>query len=336
MMDIISNPQMLADFLATSLRLSVPIVFAALGGVLAERSGVFNIGLEGMILAGAFGAAVGAFFSGSPFGAGGMLFSTNSPSRSLSEARSLSPCITRILTADWLSRVVVNTWAFITGTVELRGISLAKCPSKVAIPSDSGVTSSSSTPLFSSVSTLPWMQAPTATTSSGFTPLWGSLPNRSRTSSWTLGIRVWPPTRITSSICLAVTPASFIACRQGSAVRSMRSMTRDSSLARVSVITRCLGPLASAVMNGRLISVWSVVDSSILAFSAASFSRWRAIRSFRRSMPCSLRYSSPIHSMTFWSKSSPPRCVSPFVALTSKTPSPISRIETSKVPPPRS
>src|SRR5580658_9820079 len=40
--------------------------------------------------------------------------------------------------------------------------------------------------------------------------------------------------------------------------------------------------------------------------------------------------------MTFWSKSSPPRKVSPLVDLTSKTPSPISRMETSKVPPPRS
>lgn len=68
MIEILTDPQMLADFLATSLRLSVPIVFAALGGVLSERSGVFNIGLEGMILAGAFGAAVGAYFSGSPFG----------------------------------------------------------------------------------------------------------------------------------------------------------------------------------------------------------------------------------------------------------------------------
>lgn len=66
MMDVLFDPTMLADFMATSLRLSVPIVFAALGGVLAERSGVYNIGLEGMMLAGAFGAAAGAFFTDSP------------------------------------------------------------------------------------------------------------------------------------------------------------------------------------------------------------------------------------------------------------------------------
>jgi general nucleoside transport system permease protein len=58
------DPVLLADFLATALRLSVPLVFAAVGGLIAERSGVFNIALEGMMLAGAFGAAVGAFLAG--------------------------------------------------------------------------------------------------------------------------------------------------------------------------------------------------------------------------------------------------------------------------------
>jgi len=58
--------------------------------------------------------------------------------------------------------------------------------------------------------------------------------------------------------------------------------------------------------------------------------------SLLRSMPSLLMKLSTRWSMTFWSKSSPPRCVSPLVAFTSKTPSPISRMEMSKVPPPRS
>ena len=65
-MEMLLDPALMTDFLTTALRLSVPIIFAALGGVLAERSGVYNIGLEGMILAGAFGAAVGAFFTDVP------------------------------------------------------------------------------------------------------------------------------------------------------------------------------------------------------------------------------------------------------------------------------
>jgi simple sugar transport system permease protein len=43
--------------LAATLRRSVPIAFAALGGIFAEKSGVINIGLEGLLIISAFGAA---------------------------------------------------------------------------------------------------------------------------------------------------------------------------------------------------------------------------------------------------------------------------------------
>ncbi|WP_197320756.1 ABC transporter permease [Saccharomonospora sp. NB11] len=48
----------------TALRLALPILFAALGGLWAERSGVINIGLEGMMILGTWGAAWGAYYGG--------------------------------------------------------------------------------------------------------------------------------------------------------------------------------------------------------------------------------------------------------------------------------
>ncbi len=54
-----------ATLLGSLLRFATPILLAALGGLLCERAGVFNIGLEGLMLAGAFGAVVGSYFGGS-------------------------------------------------------------------------------------------------------------------------------------------------------------------------------------------------------------------------------------------------------------------------------
>ncbi|GAB3708626.1 ABC transporter permease [Amycolatopsis oliviviridis] len=48
----------------TALRLALPILLCALGGLWAERSGVINIGLEGMMILGTWGAAWGAYHGG--------------------------------------------------------------------------------------------------------------------------------------------------------------------------------------------------------------------------------------------------------------------------------
>ncbi len=53
--------------LTATLRSAAPLVFAAMGGLLSERSGVTNIALEGFMLMGAFAAVAGTWFSGNPF-----------------------------------------------------------------------------------------------------------------------------------------------------------------------------------------------------------------------------------------------------------------------------
>jgi simple sugar transport system permease protein len=52
------------DFIAAAIRIATPLLFAALGGILSERAGVFAVGLEGMMLMGAFAALIGAWASG--------------------------------------------------------------------------------------------------------------------------------------------------------------------------------------------------------------------------------------------------------------------------------
>lgn len=58
---------MITNFLASDIRTATPIILAGMGAVFCERSGVVNIGIEGLMLIGSFIGVMTSYLSGSAF-----------------------------------------------------------------------------------------------------------------------------------------------------------------------------------------------------------------------------------------------------------------------------
>jgi len=110
------------DFVAQALRISVPYVLAALGGMFSERGGVINIALEGILVVGAFGYVLGAHATGSPWvglvvAVGlGLLLAFTEP----------DPEATDRLAWDW-SFLDLGTRGFDLGRYDMSGILPCRC-----------------------------------------------------------------------------------------------------------------------------------------------------------------------------------------------------------------
>lgn len=55
------------EFFAATVRMASPVLYATMGGILNERAGIINIGLEGIMLTGALTGVVVAFYTGDPW-----------------------------------------------------------------------------------------------------------------------------------------------------------------------------------------------------------------------------------------------------------------------------
>mmetsp|Transcript_44532 Transcript_44532/g.89953 ORF Transcript_44532/g.89953 Transcript_44532/m.89953 type:complete len:240 (+) Transcript_44532:719-1438(+) len=221
-----------------------------------------------------------------------------------------------------------------------RGISEVMTPPLVSMPSESGATSRRSTsiaaPSASPLKIPACTAAPNATASSGLIPRFSSLPSKKEDRSCcTRGIRVDPPTSTTSSTCPLLIFASLRTCATGASVFLNRFALISSNLARVTVWLRS-SPSASASISTQ-VEVW--LDKLRFATSHCRRRRCRARLLLRTESPspgCFLSNTLMRWSMRRWSKSSPPKWVSPAVALTSNTPLSMVSSVTSKVPPPKS
>ena len=56
---------LIISILATAVRMGTILLLAALGELIVERSGVLNLSVEGMMLSGAFGGFIGAYYTNS-------------------------------------------------------------------------------------------------------------------------------------------------------------------------------------------------------------------------------------------------------------------------------
>lgn len=61
------SPEFINGFLKAAILIASPLIIASAGGLYAERSGIFPVGMEGMMLAGAFAAVVGSKMTGNAF-----------------------------------------------------------------------------------------------------------------------------------------------------------------------------------------------------------------------------------------------------------------------------
>lgn len=118
----------------STVRLSTPLVLAALGGLFSERAGVINIALEGMMLAGAFTAAAVTWAVGSPWVG---LVAGMAAGAALAAVHALA-CVRykadQVVTGTALNIMMVGVPGFLSGALFLSSGATPQLPKEQLIP----------------------------------------------------------------------------------------------------------------------------------------------------------------------------------------------------------
>jgi len=123
----------------STIRLATPLVLAALGGLYSERSGVINIALEGLLLAGAFTAASVTYYAHSPWvGLGAAMLAGAFVAYILAVA-----CIRfkadQVVTGTGINILFIGLPAVLSGALFLSSGSTPQIPKENLLPTLSGL-----------------------------------------------------------------------------------------------------------------------------------------------------------------------------------------------------
>src|SRR5258708_2641595 len=123
----------------STLRLATPLVLAALGGLYSERSGVINIALEGLLLAGAFTAASVTYYAHSPWIGLGAAMMAGALVASILALACIRFKADQVVTGTGINILFIGLPAVLSGALFLSSGSTPRIPKENLLPTLSGL-----------------------------------------------------------------------------------------------------------------------------------------------------------------------------------------------------
>jgi len=122
------------SLLFSTIRLATPLVLAALGGLYSERSGVINIALEGLMLAGAFTAASVTYYAHNPWIGLGSAILAGALVGSLIAFACISCKANQVVTGTGINILFIGLPAVLSGALFLSSGSTPQIPKENTLP----------------------------------------------------------------------------------------------------------------------------------------------------------------------------------------------------------